>query len=156
MFLTVPGLYLGMAQFRRGKDGKRSPCRGLFCWHHLAGLMFGTTLSFVVSGLVSMNPWGFLESRGCGGETGRLGARRPVGAKSASLAIMRIKSPNAVSLTTAPLGGKLFWLVTAADGTVARLDADDNAALRSDELAQAAKRIVGANASRRKGGRLLL
>ena len=35
----------------------------------LAGLVFGIfTLTFVVSGLVSMNPWGFLEGRGGGGE----------------------------------------------------------------------------------------
>jgi len=147
-FLTVLGLYLGIAQFRRGKDGKLSPYRGLFYWHHLAGLVFGIfTLAFVVSGLVSMNPWGFLEGRGGSGEIGRLEGSPPRwGEVWASLATMRIKSPNAVSLTTAPLGGKLFWLATAADGTVARFDADGNAApLASDELARAAERIVGAN-----------
>ncbi len=32
-------------------------------WHHLVGLATGVlTLTWVVSGLVSMNPWGFLES----------------------------------------------------------------------------------------------
>jgi hypothetical protein len=37
-------------------------------------------------------------------------------------------------------------LATSADGTVARFDADGNAApLRTEELAQAAERIVGAN-----------
>jgi hypothetical protein len=72
-FLTVLGLYLGIAQFRRGKDGKLSPYRGIFYWHHLAGLVFGLfTLTFVASGLISMNPWGFLEGGGGGGEIGRL------------------------------------------------------------------------------------
>jgi uncharacterized iron-regulated membrane protein len=147
-FLTVLGLFLGITQFRRGKDGKLSPYRGLFYWHHLCGLMFGIfTLTFVVSGLVSMNPWGFLEGRGGGGETGRLEGPLPKwGEVRTSLAAVQARSVSAVSLTTAPLAGKLFWLATAADGTVTRLDASGNAApLSEPELAEAAERIVGPN-----------
>jgi len=146
-FLTVLGLYLGFAQFRRSKDGKLSPYRDLFYWHHLGGLVFGIfTLTFVVSGLVSMNPWGFLEGRG-DGETGRLEGPPPSwGEVRTSLAAMQARSVNAVSLTTAPIAGKLFWLATAADGTVTRFDASGNAAPLSEaELARAAERIVGAN-----------
>jgi uncharacterized iron-regulated membrane protein len=73
-FLTVLGLYLGISQFK-ARPGF-SPYRGWFYWHHIAGLMFGiTTLTFVVSGLISMNPWGFLEDRRAGGEGGRLEGR---------------------------------------------------------------------------------
>jgi hypothetical protein len=62
-FLTVVGLILGVAQFGRGKRGKISPYRGWFYWHHVMGLIVGVlTLTWVFSGLVSMNPWGFLES----------------------------------------------------------------------------------------------
>src|SRR6266849_116156 len=146
--LIVLGLYLGIAQFRCGKDAKLSPYRGLFYWHHLSGLAFGIfTLTFVVSGLVSMNPWGFLEGRGGAGVTGRLEGPPPAwGEVRASLAAVRAQSPNAVSLTTAPLDGKLFWLATSADGSVTRLDASGNAApLSEGELAEAAGRIVGAN-----------
>lgn len=146
-FLTVLGLYLGITQFRRGNDGKFSPYRGLFYWHHLAGLTFGIfTLTFVVSGLVSMNPWGFLEGRG-GGETGRLEGPLPRwGEVRTSLAAIQAQPINAVSLTTAPLAGKLFWLATGADGTVTRFDAFGNAApLQEPELAEAAERIVGAS-----------
>ena len=129
-FLTVLGLYLGVAQFRRGKDAKLSPYRGLFYWHHLSGLVFGVfALTFVLSGLVSMNPWGFLDGRGGGGETGRLEGPLPAwGEVRASLAAVREQSANALSLTTAPLAGKLFWLATYADGTVRRLDASGDAA----------------------------
>jgi uncharacterized iron-regulated membrane protein len=147
-FLTVLGLYLGVAQFWRSKDGKFSPYRGLFYWHHLAGLIFGIfTLAFVVSGLISMNPWGFLESRGGGGETSRLEGPLPRwGEVRTSLAAMQAQSVNAVSLITAPLAGKLFWLATAADGTVTRLDASGNAApLPEAELAEAAGKIAGEN-----------
>ena len=147
-FLTILGLYLGIAQFRRTKDGKFSPYRGLFYWHHIAGLTFGIfTLTFVVSGLVSMNPWGFLEGRGGGGETGRLEGPLPKwGEVRTSLAAIQAQPVNAVSLTTAPLAGKLFWLATAADGTITRLDPFGNAApLPEPELAEAAERIAGAN-----------
>jgi hypothetical protein len=55
-FLALFGLYLGFSQLGRGRG--LSPYRGLFYWHHLAGLVFGiVTLTFVASGLVSMNPW---------------------------------------------------------------------------------------------------
>jgi len=147
-FLTVLGLYLGIAQFRHSTDGKFSPYRGLFYWHHLAGLVFGIfTLTFVVSGLVSMNPWGFLDSRGGSGETGRLeGQSAAWGEVRTSLAAVQARSVDAVSLTTAPLAGKLFWLATASDGTVTRFDASGNAApLSEPELAEAAERIVGAD-----------
>src|SRR5262249_10984099 len=77
-FLTVLGLCLGIAQFRRGPGNKLSPYRGLLYWHHTAGLLFGlVTLTWVVSGLVSMNPWGFLESRSAGGEQARLQGHPP-------------------------------------------------------------------------------
>jgi hypothetical protein len=145
--LTILGLCLGITQFRRGKDGKFSPYRGLFCWHHLAGLVFGLfTLTFVISGLVSMNPWGFLEGRSGGGETSRLEGPLPRwGEVRTSLAAMQARSVDAVSLTTAPFAGKLFWLATATDGTVTRFDASGDAApLSEPELAQAAERIVGA------------
>ena len=64
-FLTVIGLILGISQFKRGGNGRLSPYRGWFYWHHLAGLLFGiVTLTWVVSGTLSMNPWGFLEGGG--------------------------------------------------------------------------------------------
>jgi hypothetical protein len=153
-FLTVLGLYLGIAQFRRGKDGKFSPYRGLFYWHHLSGLVFGiATLTFVVSGLVSMNPWGFLEGRGGAGETGRLEGPLPAwGEVRASLAAVQAGSADAVSLTTAPFAGKLFWLITGPNGTVTRLDASGNAApLPEQELAEAADRLVGSNGISERG-----
>ncbi len=153
-FLTVLGLCLGIAQFSRGKDGKLSPYRGLFYWHHLCGLAFGIfTLTFVVSGLVSMNPWGFLEGRGGGGEMSRLEGPLPRwGEVRASLTALQVQSTNAVSLTTAPLAGRLFWLAAYADGSVMRLDASGNAApLSEGELAAAAERIAGSNGISEQG-----
>ncbi|WP_372784030.1 PepSY domain-containing protein [Phenylobacterium sp.] len=63
VFLTVAGLYLGLMAWRPFGDKRLSPFRGLMTWHHLTGLATGIlTLTWAASGLVSMNPWGFLES----------------------------------------------------------------------------------------------
>ncbi|HEX3486621.1 MAG TPA: PepSY domain-containing protein, partial [Micropepsaceae bacterium] len=63
--LTALGIYLGIAQFKRRKGGRWSPYRGWFYWHHITGLVFGVaTLTWVISGTLSMNPWGFLEGQG--------------------------------------------------------------------------------------------
>src|SRR5262249_51399077 len=49
---------------------------------------------------------------------------------------------NAVSLRTSPLAGRLYWLVTREDGTVARVDAAGNPAPVSlSDLAEAAERL---------------
>src|SRR5262245_28149515 len=64
-FLTVIGLFIGISQFKRGAGGRISPYRGWFYWHHIFGLIFGVlTLTWVISGTLSLNPWGLLESGG--------------------------------------------------------------------------------------------
>src|SRR5262249_27781378 len=51
---------------------------------------------------------------------------------------------NVVNLTTAPLGGKLYWTATYGDGSARRLDfAGRPAPPNVAELAQAAARIAG-------------
>ncbi len=64
-FLAGFGLYLGIRQLRRRHDGQlHSPYRHWKYWHHLTGLVFGVfVLSWVFSGLLSMQPWGWLESK---------------------------------------------------------------------------------------------
>jgi PepSY-associated TM region len=143
-FLTVLGLALGLTQLRRRRDGSLSPYRGLFYWHHLAGLVFGViTLTFVASGLVSMNPWGFLESRGGGERAAIAGAPLRWSAIRASLAAIRSHSTAAVSLATAPLAGRLYWLAADAGGTLTRLDSAGNPApLAETDLAEAARRLA--------------
>jgi uncharacterized iron-regulated membrane protein len=73
IFLTVTGVYIGLRQYRQRSNGRLSPYRGLRRYHHYAGLLFGIfTLSWVASGLLSMNPWGVLEGEGTGLESQRL------------------------------------------------------------------------------------
>jgi hypothetical protein len=148
-FLTMVGIGLGVVQFRRGKDGRLSPYRGWFYWHHVVGLVFGVlTLTWVFSGLVSMNPWGFLEGRGRGEASLAQGPSPKWGDIRTSLEMLRVQlaTANVVSLTTAPLGGKLYWMATFGDGSVKRLDAAGHLAPPNEgELAQAAARIADGN-----------
>jgi hypothetical protein len=149
-FLTVLGLILGIAQFKRGKSGRVSPYRGWFYWHHIAGLVFGLiTLTWVVSGTLSVNPWGLLEGRG-GNERVRL-AGEPIAwsAMRSSLQALKASPPDGetLSVSAAPLNGKLFWLATGKDGRVQRLDALGRPAPVSEpDLAAAAQRLAGGNA----------
>ena len=55
--LCLSGLAWGVWQFARFRGTSYS---GLMRWHHYAGLVFGAiTFTFVFSGLLSMNPWGW-------------------------------------------------------------------------------------------------
>jgi uncharacterized iron-regulated membrane protein len=62
-FLTVIGITIGIRQFRFNTSvTPRTPYTGWRLWHHYAGLVFGLfALTWVFSGLLSMNPWGLLE-----------------------------------------------------------------------------------------------
>jgi uncharacterized iron-regulated membrane protein len=154
-FLTIVGIILGVTQFGRGKEGKLSPYRGWFYWHHVLGLIFGVlTLTWVLSGLISMNPWGFLEGRGRG-ETSLVEGSSPRWKEvRESLEALRtqLAGSGVVSLTTAPLGGRLYWMGTFNDGGVKRLDISGHVAPTSDdELSQAAQRIAGDRAIAEQG-----
>ena len=154
-FLTVVGIILGVVQFGRGKDGKLSPYRGWFYWHHVLGLVFGLlTLTWVFSGLISMNPWGFLEGGGRGEASLVEGASPRWKEVKASLEALRtqLAGSGVVSLTTAPLGGRLYWMATFNDGGVKRLDMSGRFAPTSEEeLAQAAQRVAGNRAIAERG-----
>ena len=72
--LAVLGLVLGVTQFRwrrRGEAarasrvGTRIPYAGGMRWHYLAGVVFGAaTLTWVFSGLLSMEPYAWTRARG--------------------------------------------------------------------------------------------
>ena len=146
-FLTLIGLYVGIAQFKCEVGRAGSPYRGAFYCHHIAGLMFGlVTLTWVLSGLISMNPWGFLDS-GRGADEGARVEGQPIkwSEVRASLDAVRTRPymVNTVSLVTASLEGRLYWLATQIDGKIIRLDATGNAAsVTEPDLARAAQRIA--------------
>jgi hypothetical protein len=131
-FLTLIGIYLGLRQFAARPAGRWSPYRGFKLWHHMAGLTFGIfTLSWVLSGLLSMNPWGWLEGSGAQSENARLRGLDPSPAQlTAALPAFAALPASAaspetapVSLQAAPLNGKLYFIAGSAQGKRQRFDA---------------------------------
>jgi PepSY-associated TM region len=126
-FLAATGLYIGVRQLLRRPDGLWSPYRGFNLWHHIAGLVFGVfTLTWVLSGLLSMNPWGLLEGSGSETERARLnGSSQPSGAQiKAAIQAMAISHPaDMLSIKIAPLNGEVYFIANTADGNRRRLSA---------------------------------
>jgi uncharacterized iron-regulated membrane protein len=65
--LTLTGGVVGLMRWRFAsayKSGARTPYRGFMMrWHHITGLLFAlVTLTWIFSGLMSMNPWRVFDS----------------------------------------------------------------------------------------------
>lgn len=140
-FLTLTGLYLGIIAWRpRSRPGRGlrlTPYRGWMAWHHLGGLAAGVlTLTWVASGLVSMNPWGLLESR-ADDRGATLAGGMTLGDLQAAIASEAVQDLDTRQIVAAPLGGRLFLM---ADGE--RLDSTGRSApLTAPDLALAAARL---------------
>jgi hypothetical protein len=156
-FLAGIGIYLGWRQLAVQPPGRWSPYHGFNLWHHAAGLIFGIlTLSWVLSGLLSMNPWGWLESSGAQSENAKLrGAPEPslarIGAALQAFAdggaFADRAASDAVSLRVAPLNGEIYFVATTAGGERRRFDAAAAAApLSSADLKFLAGVLTGAGA----------
>jgi uncharacterized iron-regulated membrane protein len=130
VFLTVTGIYVGLRMYGRGH--RKSPFRGIALWHHWTGLIFGiATLTWVVSGLASMNPWGWLESPGPGEELQNLAGRPLEGADAAALVRALAANPqpglesSIVSAELALQDGKPYAILVRADGLRSRAGLPD-------------------------------
>ena len=126
LFLTVMGIYIGLRQFKNRRSGRLSPYRGVRLWHHYAGLVFGLLmLTWLFSGLLSVNPWGAFESRSYGSEIlrirgGTLGYYRTSDLLR-NLAIDNLPH-GTVRLEGAQLSGEPYLLAWDTKGTSTRLD----------------------------------
>ncbi|HEX4025029.1 MAG TPA: hypothetical protein VHX52_10055 [Steroidobacteraceae bacterium] len=146
-FLTAIGLYIGAWQWLHRPAGRWSPYRGFNLWHHLVGLVFGIfTLTWVFSGLLSVNPWGWLEGAGARPERVQLRGPQISAAQVRDLlrALAAVHPPGIVSIASAPLDGRLYVVASAADGQRQRLDGGGAPApLAQAELAFIGKALSG-------------
>lgn len=66
--MALLGLVLGVTQFRKTKPfnlGRSIPYQGMMRWHYILGVVFGVfTLTWVFSGLLSMEPYAWTNSQG--------------------------------------------------------------------------------------------
>jgi uncharacterized iron-regulated membrane protein len=118
VFLTVTGIYVGLRMYGRGK--RKSPFRGVALWHHWTGLIFGVlTLTWVLSGLVSMQPWGMFESAGPGEERRNLAGRPMEGADAEALVRALSAAPPAgvVSAELVVQDGEPWAILVRPDGS---------------------------------------
>lgn len=143
-FLTATGLAIGIARLRRKRDGKTgSPFGGLWWWHHIFGLWFGAlTLTWVASGLFSMNPWGFLDSDAGFAEREQLAGPANWGAFREAVAALPSLPEDIVRVEPAPLGGRMYITAVSRAGSIARFDrAGRPASLARPELVEALARV---------------
>jgi len=143
-FLTATGLWAGIARLRRKRDGKTgSPFGGLWWWHHIFGLWFGAlTLTWVASGLLSMNPFGLLDSDAGLAEREQLAGKIGWGAFREAVAALPDLPETTVRVEAAPLDGAMYLAAVSRTGSIARFDRAGLAApLDRPELANALARV---------------
>ena len=118
LFLTVTGIYLGFIAWRPWRDERLSPFRGMMMWHHLTGLAAGLlTLTWTLSGLLSMQPWGLLEGGADPARARYAAATLSAGDLGQALERLKAEGAGVRQVRLAPFDGRL---APVADGR--RLD----------------------------------
>jgi uncharacterized iron-regulated membrane protein len=123
-FLTLAGLFLGISRINWRGAGRMFPFRGLWNWHHIAGVFFGVlALTWVFSGLMTMNPWGLLESNDDTTYAQDLKGAARWEDLQRFLVDHYSMLAQFVELRVAPFNGVFHVLAFRRDGSVTRLDA---------------------------------
>ena len=145
-FLTVLGIVIGVQQLRRRPSNRFTPYRGFMMWHHIPGVIFGGfALAWVLSGLLSMNPWGLLESEGPNSEFERMRGTSPTWRElQSALRNLAVAAPleGMVSVQSANLDGRLFFIAAFGDGRRIRVDADGLPAPMNPDVAALESRLI--------------
>jgi uncharacterized iron-regulated membrane protein len=121
--LTIAGVILGFLQIRiDSRSLPKSPYVGVRFWHHVCGVLFGmAAIAWVGSGLLSMNPWGLLDSDyGADEEAGlrQAGLTSTAAIDAAEHLVREENLPRLtgggqlLQLASAPLGHSLWILAT--------------------------------------------
>ncbi len=128
--LTITGTVVGVMRWRftrRYKTGSHSPYRGFMMrWHHVFGLLFAAvTLTWIFSGLMSMNPWKIFDSGAPPLRTQAMhGGPLVLPAQPASVqALLAAASPDTRELRWVRSAGHTLVQAASATGRPALLDA---------------------------------
>ncbi|GAB3371265.1 PepSY domain-containing protein [Massilia agri] len=156
--MALTGTVVGVLRWRFSRpyrNGARSPYPGpMMRWHHIGGLLFAlTTITWIFSGLMSMNPWKVFTSDAAPLRMEALAGGPP----TLSAGMLAGATPQAL-LAAAPGARELHWrrvlgrtLVAAypAGGSPLVLDGNAGAAsLDVEALTAAARRLLPAPVAR--------
>lgn len=137
-FLVVTGMVIGFIRLR-GKSGKFWPYRNrpMWMWHHVFGTFAGIlVLTWTFSGLLTMSPWGLLESepsleREEVASSMTWAEAQPVIAAAAA----DPDAGNIVALRGAPFMGEAYLVAQMRDGARVRIGANGRSPLTQAEVA---------------------
>lgn len=130
--LALLGVWVGVLRWRFGgrfASGSRSPYRNAWMrWHHISGLIFGVvTLTWVLSGMLSLNPWRVFESA-----SPKLNQRAfaGLGLEGARFALAPAEALDRAGFPVREIGIRLFdgrpyYLLRGGGGRTALIAADD-------------------------------
>lgn len=146
-FLAATGLSVGITRLGRNRKRKAlaSPFEGWWYWHHVSGLVFGVLLlTWVFSGLMTMNPWGALSGSDGGdyrsGLTGSVqwsDLRQFLSALDAGQAQLPT-ADEVVQITPAVFQHQLYLMAITRSGEQYRLDhLGQSAPLNTEAIEQA-------------------
>jgi uncharacterized iron-regulated membrane protein len=134
-FLVVTGIFIGVVKLR-SKSGKWFPYkRPMWLLHHVFGTFAGIlVLTWTFSGLMTMSPWGLLESKGA---VSREDLSEPMKWADVRATIDQVKAAapaNVKSLRSAPLLGKPHMIAHESSGAELRFGPNGAAPLQQAEL----------------------
>jgi len=152
--LVATGLWIGCRQWLRRPASRVSPYRGYLLWHHVPGLVFGVfLLTWVASGLLSMNPWGLLEGGDAGPERAALAGAPPRWSEARAAIARVLQRPDIgsfVSVRSVSFDGRLHFVATTTQGARVRLAGDgQDAPLTAADWDRAGRLLGGAAAPER-------
>jgi hypothetical protein len=125
VFLTVTGLTVGITKLR-SRPGRWFPYHRVWLWHHASGVFFGVlTLTWVFSGLLTMDPWGVLVSNYAVGQGEVVGTTSWRDTRAMIAQAPRLAAAGElVQLRAATLAGVPAMVVEDRAGGIARLGPD--------------------------------
>lgn len=137
--LALSGLWIGLLRWkRRPRPGKSSiPYKGLMRWHHIGGLAFGmVTLTWVISGLLSMNPGKLNPPRSPSPEQQQVFSGKPLTPGDFSLPRF---DGDVVEAEPLHYLGQPLWQLTYRDGRIELLGGGDVPPILPDAAAMQAR-----------------
>jgi uncharacterized iron-regulated membrane protein len=147
-FLTFTGLFLGFRHLPRRFTPGEPWLQMVRNWHHMAGLLFGIfALTWVWSGLMSVEPWGLLAGHALAPERvrGPAPSARQVESAIAALSVA-LAGTSFVSVQLSPLDSRPFFIARSADGATRRFDATGHASPLTERDFSAMARRLGSPA----------